>query len=81
MISTTFNPNRAAETAAHMPAIPPPTTTKSKFPLLSQARILKDSDKNPFNSNVSSGGDMASFEKYIASQRPLNPVRSCKIIC
>jgi hypothetical protein len=31
-ISATFNPDRAADTAAQVPAIPPPTTTRSKSP-------------------------------------------------
>ena len=77
--SATLHPSRAADTAALMPATPPPTTTRSNPPwqgaVSGSCKALR---LNPANASASEGGSRcASVVKKIASQRPSKPVRSC----
>ena len=67
--SATFMPRRAAATAAHVPGIPPPTTTKSAFTVSSAL------DSSIF-SGPSGGRPSPSALNTIPAQRPSKPVRS-----
>ncbi len=77
-MSATFKPSLAAEMAVHVPATPPPTTTRSNDPALSGTSGRRSSfRRSAARAFMSSGGRKSgSREKRIASQRPSKPVRS-----
>ena len=77
-MSATLSPSRAAETAAHVPAIPPPTTTKSYEPPSSavSGRPKSLRRKRAICGSLFGGDRSGSVVNRIASQRPSKPVRS-----
>lgn len=78
LTNATLHPLRAALTAAHIPAIPPPTTTKSKCPScfmpVGWSRLRNCWVNSVSVSNLSGSGEV---ERYTASHLPSKPVRSC----
>ena len=77
LMSATSHPKRVAATAAHIPATPPPTTTKSYFTLLIFRGLCFR--RNSVSASPPTGGTSAlSVVRYMASQRPSKPVISCK---
>ena len=77
LMSATFMPMRAAATEAQMPAMPPPTTTKSYS--TRRMRLLSYRWRKVSNAPASVGGmSSLSVVNQRASQRPSKPVRSCR---